>query len=109
MSKKQTQCARVLELLSSKSEVSALELSSISLQYAARVCELRKTGATIANRVEVKADGTRHGYYRLVCHSPIPRRIVDPAEPQHKPPKGAPGSLFPENEPCKAENFQYPD
>jgi hypothetical protein len=71
MSKKQTQCARILEVLSSKAEVSALELSSISLQYAARVCELRKTGATIANRVEVKSDGTRHGFYRLIQRAPF--------------------------------------
>jgi hypothetical protein len=71
MSKKTTQCARILELLSSQSEVSALELSAISLQYAARVCELRKTGATIANRVQVKADGTRHGFYRLIQRTPF--------------------------------------
>jgi hypothetical protein len=73
MSKKHTQSARILELLSSKSEVSALELSSISLQYAARVCELRKTGVTIANRVEVKADGTRHGFYKLVRRATFPQ------------------------------------
>jgi hypothetical protein len=71
VSKKQTQCARILELLASKPEVSALELSSISLQYAARVCELRKTGASIANRVQVKTDGTRHGFYRLMQRAPF--------------------------------------
>ena len=71
MSKKQTQCARILELLASKAEVSALELSSISLQYAARVCELRKMGTSIANRVHVKADGTRHGFYRLIQRAPF--------------------------------------
>jgi hypothetical protein len=104
MSKKQTQCARVLELLSSKAEVSALELSSISLQYAARVCELRKSGATIANRVEVKADGTRHGFYRLVRRATFPEmsqtgtRTV-PNVPEREPVNN---SLFP-------ESYRYPD
>jgi hypothetical protein len=108
MSKKQTQCARVLELLSSGREISALELSSISLQYAARVCELRKSGATIANRVEVKADGTRHGFYRLVLRAPFPgmsqtcaRTVPKVAEAEHA--ERVNDSLF------TLSTFQYPD
>lgn len=105
MSKKQTQCARILELLSSKVEVSAFELSSISLQYAARVCELRKTGAAIANRVEVTSDGTRHGFYRLV-RSHTGMRMVPKVVHNHTTEakrERVSNSLFP------LAAYQYPD
>jgi Helix-turn-helix domain len=105
VSKKQTQSARILELLSSKSEVSALELSSVSLQYAARVCELRKTGASIANRVEVKADGTRHGFYRLVRRATFhPNQYQNGSKtlPNLIEAERASDSLFP-------PAYQYPD
>jgi hypothetical protein len=101
VSKKQTQSARILELLSSKSEVSAFELSSVSLQYAARVCELRKTGASIANRVEVKADGTRHGFYRLVRRATFPQ-IGTRTVPNVVEAERFGDSLFP-------PAYQYPD
>ena len=65
MSKKQTQCARILELLSSGREISALELSAVSLQYCARLAELRKAGYSITNRLAAAPGGVRHGYYRL--------------------------------------------
>jgi hypothetical protein len=108
MSKKQTQAARILELLSAGREISALELSSVSLQYCARVSELREAGCVISNRVQIQRDGTRHGFYKLVCHPPILER-VHCTEPQRKLPNRSPGSLFPETEPCKVETFQYPD
>jgi hypothetical protein len=104
VSKKQTQAARILELLSSKSEVSALELSTVSLQYCARVAELRKTGAIISNRVEVLSDGRRHGFYRLVqrppfAQTPSSRSVCE--KPSNVP---ASGSLFP-----LIDTYQYPD
>jgi hypothetical protein len=42
----------------------APELAKISLQYAARVKELREAGWLIANRVEFHGR-TKHGFYRL--------------------------------------------
>jgi hypothetical protein len=104
--KKQTQAGRILELLSSGREVSALELSSVSLQYCARVSELREAGCVISNRVQIQRDGTRRGFYKLVCHPPILEKVSN-HEPERKPPNSAPG-LFPENEIRKVE-FQYPD
>ena len=110
VSKKQTQSGRILELLSSGREVSALELSSVSLQYCARISELRESGCVISNRVQILRDGTRHGFYKLVCRPLILERASKHTEPQErKPPNSAPGSLFPENEPRKVEKFQYPD
>jgi hypothetical protein len=110
MSERRTQSARLLELLSSGREVSALELSSVSLQYCARISELREAGCVISNRVQMQRDGTRHGFYKLVCHRPIVERPGKRTEPQQrKPPNSAPGSLFPENQPVKVETFQYPD
>jgi hypothetical protein len=110
VSKKRTQCARILELLSSGREVSALELSSVSLQYCARISELREAGCVISNRVQILRDGTRQGFYKLVCRAPILERASKHTEPQQrKPPNSAPGLLFPENEPRKVETFQYPD
>jgi hypothetical protein len=106
---KKTQCARILELLSAGREISALELSSVSLQYCARVSELREAGCVISNRVQIQRDGTRHGFYKMVCRPPILERASTHTEPERKPPDSAPGSLFPENEPCKVETFQYPD
>lgn len=109
MSERRTQSARILELLSSGREVSALELSSVSLQYCARISELRAAGCVISNRVQIQRDGTRHGFYKLVCR-PILERASKHTEPQQrKLPNSAPGSLFPENEPRIVETFQYPD
>ena len=107
MSKKQTQCARVLQLLSRKSEVSALELSSISLQYAARVCELRKIGSHYRKSRRGSTPMERgtvitSWYVARRCLGNIDRSV---AEPQLKPLNSAPGSLFPENEPLQGKNF----
>ena len=107
ISKKQTQAARILELLSAGREISALELSSVSLQYCARISELREAGCVISNRVQIQRDGTRRGFYKLVCRPPILEKVSN-HQSQRKPPNSALGSLFPENE-TKAERFQYPD
>jgi hypothetical protein len=109
MSKKQTQASRILELLSSGREVSALELSSVSLQYCARVSELREAGCVISNRVQIQRDGTRYGFYKLVCRPPILERADKRTQPQRKLSDSQPESLFRENEPRKVETFQYPD
>jgi hypothetical protein len=108
VSERQTQSARILALLESKPEVSSRELSAISLQYCARIAELRDAGTVISNRVEVQRSGVRHGFYRLVCRPPNLERIARPGEPQRKPPNSAPG-LFPDGELRKVETFQYPD
>jgi hypothetical protein len=42
----------------------APRLAKISLQYCARIRELRESGILIANRVEYR-DGKKHGFYRL--------------------------------------------
>jgi hypothetical protein len=42
----------------------APRLARISLQYCARIRELREAGILIANRVEYR-DGKKHGFYRL--------------------------------------------
>lgn len=112
MSKKQTQCARVLQLLSSKSEVSAVELSSISLQYAARVCELRKMGVAIANRIEAKGDGTRHGFYRLVRRAAFPeKQSVSETSTRTVPNTSQTGTRVESerNESLFPESYRYPD
>ena len=64
---KHTQQAKILSLLVAACGgwVSAVELSKISLQYSARVKELRKQGFQIKNRVEV-VGRTKHGYFRLI-------------------------------------------
>ena len=61
---RQTQTSRILALLESKPEVGALELAGISLQYCARIAELRDAGAVIANRVAVQPNGVRRGFYQ---------------------------------------------
>jgi helix-turn-helix protein len=107
VSERRSQSARILALLERKPEVSSRDLSAISLQYCARIAELRDAGAVISNRVEVQRSGVRHGFYKLVYRPPIIERVSN-HEPQRKPLSSAPGSLFPENE-SKAERFQYPD
>ena len=59
-----TQAGRILSLLKSYSEVSALQLAQISLQYCARIAELCRAGHKITNRTET-IGGVRHGHYRL--------------------------------------------
>jgi hypothetical protein len=61
-----TQAARILNLLAASwpSWTPAPSLARISLQYCARIAELREEGWEISNRTEFKA-GVRHGFYRL--------------------------------------------
>jgi hypothetical protein len=56
-------------------EVSALELSAISLQYSARVHSLRAKGIEIGNRVETR-NGVKYGFFRLVSRftKPLPKQ-----------------------------------
>jgi hypothetical protein len=76
--------------------VPAPALAAISLQYSARVRELRLDGCNIENRVVRGRDGAKHGYFRI-------RQWVTVADgqltttPARKPPERvtAPqGSLF---------------
>lgn len=64
MKRHKSQGDRILELLKSRPEVSALELAGVSLQYSARVVELRRAGHKISNRVET-VNGSKRGYFRL--------------------------------------------
>ncbi len=72
-----SQRGRILGLLldARGSEVPAPELARISLQYSARVLELRRLGFRIVNRVETVA-GVRRGFFRLVSG---PVAVTSPA------------------------------
>lgn len=61
-----SQRQRILDLLvdAHGQEVPSLLLSRISLQYGARVKELRELGFRISNRTERRA-GKVHGYFRM--------------------------------------------
>ncbi len=63
---RKNQRQRVLELLiaSRDGEVPSSELAKVSLQYNARVSELREAGFVIISRVEIH-DGVKHGFFRL--------------------------------------------
>jgi hypothetical protein len=74
----------ILDLLLSGDEIPSVALSRISLQYGARVKELREMGFKISNRTERHAGNVR-GYFRLdSAHTP-----------EHKPskPKGGEATL----------------
>lgn len=79
MHHKQTQREKILSLLilANGGEVSSVELSKISLQYGARLKELRQQGFRIVNRLEVSGR-TRHGFFRLVTGT-APRFLSQPA------------------------------
>jgi len=66
VSERTTQRARVLGCLLAAhgQEVPSVELSHISLQYGARVLELRRMGIRITSRTE-RRDGCVHGFFRL--------------------------------------------
>jgi hypothetical protein len=76
-------------------------LAKISLQYCARISELREQGWQISNRTEYKA-GVRHGFYRLGS-PPLPSskelRGNTPPEAKAREPQAAPGALF-DDLPC---------
>jgi hypothetical protein len=63
----QTQAQRILNLLvgAAGEWVPAPQLAEISLQYSARISELRALGHPIENRVTMSRHGGRHGFFRL--------------------------------------------
>jgi hypothetical protein len=95
VSKHKGQTARILRrLIATDGWVPAPELSRESLQYCARVHELRAVGFVIENRIERRA-GIVHGFYRL-------KRGVGPTiKPEEPQQLREPG--------FEAENLNYPD
>lgn len=63
---RKNQRQRILEMLVAArgGEVPSPELARVSLQYCARISELREAGFVIISRVEVH-DGVKHGFFRL--------------------------------------------
>jgi hypothetical protein len=63
---RKNQRERILELLIAAcgAEVPSPELARISLQYNARIKELRESGFVIISRVEIH-NGVKHGFFRL--------------------------------------------
>lgn len=85
-------------------EVSSYELAQISLQYCARVSELRKLGWVITNRVE-HVDGQTRGYFKLDLKASKSSASVTAApKPQQQQQTTAESSLFGDLTPLK-----YPD
>jgi hypothetical protein len=84
--------------------VPAIELSRLSIQYSARIHEIRKLGFAVENRTEHVA-GKVHGFYRLALG--VSQPAVKPAEiPQPKPqPREGSLSLFGDISPERS----YPD
>jgi hypothetical protein len=70
--KRQSQTDRMHRLLKAAGEgwVSALELSQISLQYCARLSEIKARGIAIENKIEIR-DGIKYGFYRLRPSRPV--------------------------------------
>ena len=83
---KKTQRQRILDLLLSARgrEVPSVALSRISLQYGARVKELRELGFKIQNRTERRSDKVC-GYFRLQSGA---------GKESHEPIKAASATLF---------------
>jgi hypothetical protein len=63
---RKNQRQRILELLveACGCEVPSPELARVSLQYCARISELREAGFVIISRVEIH-DGVKRGFFRL--------------------------------------------
>jgi hypothetical protein len=62
--KNQRQLIAELLIAAKGKEVPSPELARISLQYCARISELREAGFVIISRVEVQ-NGMKHGFFRL--------------------------------------------
>ena len=62
--RRKNQRQRILERLIAGGEVPSPELARISLQYCARISELREAGFVIISRVEIHA-GVKHGFFQL--------------------------------------------
>lgn len=99
---RKSQRQRILDLLiSARGWVPAPELARISLQYSARVKELRTLGFRIVNRLETHS-GVRHGFFKL--EAGMPAKV----QPASKSP--APDALFsPEELHRCAPSPRYPD
>jgi hypothetical protein len=91
-----SQKQRILNLLAAAwpEWTPAPSLARISLQYCARISELREQGWEICNRTEWK-DGARHGFYRLGSQ-PLPSNKEIRA---NRAELAAPGNLF-DDPPC---------
>jgi len=65
-SRRKNQRQRILERLIAAcgGDVPSPELAKVSLQYCARISELREAGFVIISRVEIY-DGVKHGFFRL--------------------------------------------
>lgn len=63
---RKTQRNKILDLLISArgNDVPSVDLGRVSLQYGARIKELRELGFTIVNRT-VRRNGAVHGYFHL--------------------------------------------
>jgi hypothetical protein len=62
---RKSQRQQILEvLLATEGEIPSVALSRISLQYGARIKELRELGFSITNRVE-RRSGQVHGFFQL--------------------------------------------
>jgi len=64
---RKNQRQQILELLTAAcgKEVPSAELAKVSLQYGARVSELREMGFVVINRVEIN-NGMKQGFFRLL-------------------------------------------
>lgn len=85
LSDAKSQRQEILDELSPGAEVPSYVLSRISLQYGARVLELRRLGFKIINRT-TRVDGKRHGFFRLVSphEPPSGHKEAQPASPAVK-------------------------
>lgn len=103
---RKTQRQQILDvLLATEDEVPSVALSRISLQYGARVKELRELGFHVTNRIE-RRSGQVHGFFQLhrglnAETSRATLRASDyPKVPSsHALPVGTTPSLF--GEPCR--------
>ena len=94
MTRSATQRTAILQLLQAAEPgwVPAPALAQISLQYSARICELRRAGWLITNRV-VAVKGKKHGSFRLGPPE-TPRSAELRTRPERQTPDGAQVELF---------------
>src|SRR5690348_1822144 len=123
---RRSQRQRILDLLvrARGAEVTSRALAAVSLQYGARVRELRELGFQIVNRTETHGR-MRHGFFKLVLGTPTPAHatVVESEAKQLRTsaPIGADvdamgvctesGRLFPESATVNADHAArfYPD
>jgi hypothetical protein len=91
-----SQRQRIFDLLvSARGWVPAPQLAAISLQYSARILELRRLGFRIANKVEV-VNGVKHGSFRLEAGMPSASASRPTAQATADDPESLFGDLSPE-------------